>query len=196
MKKVLSTALILGALYTQANALEVKPYAGVDFGFNLVDGKKLTGEDDKTFNVGINAGSKFYFNDSIFAGLEAYYRFLDVYDEKWEEKDGSGKLTMSNPWGAKVYAGYQFNSDISAFLSYGFNRYELENKGTWKEGGSFKEEDEEFGHSFGFGVNYNIMPNLEARFTYEYVMLKLDNEDGKDPKINSNVFNLGVNYLF
>ena len=188
MKKVLSTALILGALYTQANALEVKPYAGVDFGFNLVDGKDLGGEDGKTFNVGINAGSKFYFNDSVFAGLEAYYRFLDIYDEKDEES--GDKLTMSNPWGAKVYAGYQFNSDISAFLSYGFSRYEAESKGI--EG---KYETEEFGHSFGFGVNYNIMPNLEARFTYDYVMLEWGN-DWNNVKANSNVFNLGVNYLF
>ena len=190
MKKVLSTALILGALYTQANALEVKPYAGVDFGLNLIDGKNLAGEDGKTFNVGINAGSKFYFNDSVFAGLEAYYRFLDIYDEKDEES--GEKLTMSNPWGVKVYAGYQFNSDISAFLSYGFNRYEAENKGIDWDDKYFKYETEEFGHSFGFGVNYNIMPNLEARFTYEYVMLEWDG----DAKSNSNVFNLGVNYLF
>ena len=196
MKKVLSTALILGALYTQANALEVKPYAGVDFGFNLVDGKELMGEDGKTFNVGINAGSNFYFNDSVFAGLEAYYRFLDIYDEK-SQKDEDGdivKLTISNPWGAKVYAGYQFNSDISAFLSYGLNRYEAELKGT-VYGEFAKEERERFAQSFGFGVNYNIMPNLEARFTYDYVMLEWG-KAWEDTKSNSNVFNLGVNYLF
>ena len=110
--KILTTALILGSLYTSAKAIEIKPYAGVDVGYNKTQTSpeiivnavenqyeyKTGIKDDKGINYGINVGSKFYFNDEIYSGLELSYKFgnildtktkafhIDVYDYKGGEK--------------------------------------------------------------------------------------------------------------
>ena len=69
MNKILTTALVLGALYGTANAIEIKPYVGLDAGYNKMDVKDVEYDgksDSKKFNYGLNAGVKFELENNLF----------------------------------------------------------------------------------------------------------------------------------
>ena len=50
MKKILTTALILGALYGVANATEIKPYVGLQGSYSSIEFKNYFLNDDYSIN--------------------------------------------------------------------------------------------------------------------------------------------------
>ena len=204
MKKVLTTVLILGSLYGVANATEIKPYVGLDAGYNMMDVKdfEFDGKDDsKKFNYGLNAGAKFNFENNLFAGAELYYRLGKLADVSesgtysWGE-DYTRKLEIKNTFGAKIYFGYRFNDKLNAFASFALNRMELEYNYEDTEPSYMKYTNEKFAPSYGLGVSYQIIDNLEARLSYEYINYKVDEDLIEATKLNTQSIRLGVNYLF
>ena len=200
MNKILTTALVLGALYGTANATEIKPYVGLDAGYNKMDvnDAEYDGKSDsKKFNYGLNAGVKFELENNLFASAELYYRLGKLVDlsESGVDSDPSigeyvNKLEIKNTFGAKLYFGYEFNDQLNAFASFGLNRMNFESKYD-NDIELDKYTNNKFAPSYGLGVSYKIIDNLEARLSYEFL-----DYDIKDATFNAHSIRLGVNYLF
>ena len=196
MKKILTTALVLGALYGVANATEIKPYVGLDAGYNKMDTKDSWWDKktSKEFNYGLNAGAKFELENNLFAGAELYYRLGKLVDYKYSDPYEDVSLEIKNTFGAKLYFGYEFNDKLNAFASFGLNRMNYE----YKYDGFFgyeKDTDDRFAPSYGFGVSYQVIDNLEARLSYEFLDYEVKFY-GNTEKLDAHSIRLGVNYLF
>lgn len=205
MNKILTTALVLGALYGTANAIEIKPYVGLDAGYNKMDVKDVEYDgksDSKKFNYGLNAGVKFELENNLFASAELYYRLGKLADlsESGVDPDPyigeyARKLEIKNTFGAKLYFGYEFNDKLNAFVSFGLNRMNLESKYE-DEYYYAKYTNNKFAPSYGLGVSYKIIDSLEAKLSYEYLDYKISEELSESVKFNTHSIRLGVNYLF
>lgn len=219
MKKVLTTALVLGALYGTANATEIKPYVGLDAGYNIMNTKDIKWADEDTSkkaNFGLNAGAKINFENKMFLGAELYYRLGKIADlSKSVQEDyplydaryiGKRTLEIENTFGAKLYLGYEFNDKMNAFVSFGLNRMELEyngsdevyeiSSGDYLDADFYKYTNNKFAPSFGLGASYSFTKNIEARLSYEFINYKVDEELTDSVKSNTHSIRLGVNYLF
>lgn len=214
MKKILTTALILGALYGTANA---KIYLGVDGGYTTIDMKKFEFENVKkenSFSIGLNAGIDYTINDKFFVGAEAHVRGSDLFNKKeytgLDTLSGShldNEYTITNPFGAKAYAGTIINKKIELFASVGAESINFESK-YWDvisynpSTGVYtlqqkKSDNSNTAMSFGLGVGYKISDNLNARLSYEHINYKFEDDDVDDSvKAPINTIRLGVNYLF
>lgn len=214
MKKILTTALVLGALYSTANA---KIYLGVDGGYTTIDMKKFEFEnvkEENSFSIGLNAGIDYTINDQFFVGAEAHIRGGDLFNKKeysgWDTLSGShldNEYTITNPYGAKAYAGTIINKKIELFASVGAELIDFEAK-YWDaisynpRTGIYtlqqkKHDNSNTAMSFGLGVGYKISDNLNARLSYEHINYKYEDDDDDDSvKAPINTIRLGVNYLF
>lgn len=213
MKKVLTTALVLGALCGTANA---KIYLGVDGGYTTIDMKKFEIDGvskENSFSIGLNAGINYTINDQFFVGAEAHVRGGDLFNKKYyafTTVSGEKKYdedTITNPFGAKIYAGTIINKKIELFASVGAELIDFEMK-YWDPvtslgGGLYRWQEFEDSHSdvamsFGFGVGYKISDNLNARLSYEHLNYEYHNKNYYFDAIKApiNTIRLGVNYLF
>lgn len=202
MGKILTTALILGSLYGVANAVEIKPYVGLDVAYNSMDTKDIKDLDTNFYfniknksnkaNFGLNAGAKFDFSNNMFLNTELYYRMGKLVDLSGNfQEDYAGYRTIEkeefeveNNFGAKLYFGYEFNDKLNAFISFGLNRMEMEYKfstndieissGDLLYSAFAKYTNKKFVPSYGFGVAYNFTKNIEARLSYEFINYKTD----------------------
>ncbi|MDD2840515.1 MAG: porin family protein [Rickettsiales bacterium] len=180
MKKTLCVASVLATLIGTANAVELKPYVGVDGGYAMTRPDVENPNDNEEFNAGLNVGTKLNINDSYFVGGEIYGRLGKLVDQK--ENDSHAKWELNNNYGAKIYTGYNFTDDFAGFVAYGLN--EMREKDS-------TETKTKFSSSFGAGVSYAINQNIETRLSYDYYLYSRNNVDCVVHNIR-----LGVNYLF
>ena len=215
MNKILTIALVLGALYGTANA---KIYLGVDGGYTTIDMKKFEFENVKkenSFSIGLNAGIDYTINDQFFVGAEAHVRGGDLFNKKeysgYDTLSGShldDEHTITNPFGAKAYAGTIINKKIELFASVGAELIDFETK-YWDEisynpyTGLYtvqqkKDNTSDVAMSFGFGVGYKISDNLNARLSYEHLNYEYHNKNYSFEAIKAPIdtIRLGINYLF
>ena len=198
-----------------AKAVEIIPYLGVDIGlttgykapnlpsnFDFIDdsNNKPKTKDNTGFNYGINIGSKLYFNNEIYTGLELSYKFGNIIDSKtkeywytpvffWDEDDF--KYTLSQNFGGKIFFGYKFTEEFSAFIHYGFNRYSTEIKENYATKKKKKKKENKFLSSFGLGASYVVYKNVEMKLTYEYIL-----KNKAITNDNMHQIRFGVDYLF
>ncbi len=189
VKKIMTVALVLGAMYSTANAIEIRPYVGLEGSFSMtkVDNDYLiggdSGLDDKNnnFNIGINGGLQFDINEKFYLGGEIYLNTGKLFDEDKSnhyELGGSDygdeytEAKLNQYFGFRINAGYNFNDKISAFAFIGLNYNEYESKFSDEDtGGAYfhgKYDDTFMSPSFGLGVTYNFTKNLQAKLSYEF----------------------------
>ena len=224
MKKILTTALVLGALYGTANATELKPYIGLQGSRSNTEFKNyflnadnsINKNESKNFTGGAVAGLKLGLNENFYVGAEAYINLGYLIDEsktysypgeRWTEE-----ISLSNPYGLRFDAGYKVNN-FSAFAFAGLNANYYTSKYNYDEYGvSYFHSNEwsqtVFAPSIGLGISYNITKNIEAKLSYEYSKFTVEDEllkkyqDFFNDDINGDVdmkvstIRLGVNYLF
>lgn len=181
MKKTLCVATVLATLIGTANAVELKPYVGVDGGYVRTRSDYEGARQYHRFDFGLNAGSKLNITTNYFVGGEIYGRLGKLVDQK--SNADYAKWELKNNYGAKVYTGYNFTDEFAGFVAYGLN--ELRDR----------MEDEEtktkFVSSLGAGVSYAVNQNIETRLSYDYYFYS---RQGTDIDIHN--IRLGVNYLF
>lgn len=224
MNKILTTALVLGALYGTANATEIKPYVGLqglhsntEFKNKFLNaGYSLNENESKSFIGGAVAGFKLSLNENFYVGSEAYINLGYLIDESKTHSYSYGKWTdeisLSNPYGLRFDAGYKVNN-FSAFAFVGLNANYYTSKYNYDDiyGDYFHSTEWNqtvFAPSIGLGISYNITKNIEAKLSYEYSKFTVEDELLKkyeyfcDYDVNGDVdmkvstIRLGVNYLF
>ncbi|MBQ8630994.1 MAG: porin family protein [Alphaproteobacteria bacterium] len=195
MKKTLLLAGVASLLAFQANAVEFKPYVGLDYAYTDVSATdQIYGVSDDyyetKFNSGvINAGTKV----GDYFGIEAFYQksgdekgkhvtVVDAYDRTVAE----GKIkTNFDAYGLDLMGYIPVTDKLEAIASVGAGQYEFEIEGL---GYAFNEDG--LGVRGGLGLQYNINDNLAVRGMARYVYLDMDEVDYLTE------FTAGVRYSF
>ena len=185
----MTVALVLGAMYTSANAVEMKPYIGLDASYSNAEFKNyfLNEEDsidskkDNNFNAGLNAGLQFNLNEKFYLGAEAYLntgKLVDkkksVYDTTVSYIDGyTDQIKLNQFFGVRFNAGYNFNKAFSVFGFIGLNYTNYEGKYLYQDESvsdyfSGKYTEDVLTPSFGLGVAYNFTENFQMNLSYEF----------------------------
>ena len=214
MNKILTTALVLGALYGTANA---KIYLGVDGGYTTIDMKKFEIDGvskENSFSIGLNAGIDYTINDKFFVGAEAHVRGGELFNKnRYDFTDNFGKdryyeTSITNPYGAKIFAGTIINKKIELFASAGIEiiyyeeNYSKEYSYSDPHGYHYTVFDIEelktsVSPSFGLGISYKISNNFDLKLSYEHILSEYEVENPSSYiKTPINTIRLGVNYLF
>lgn len=195
MKKTLLLAGVAALLSSQANAVEFKPYIGLDYAYSDVSATdQIYGVPDDyyetDFNSGvINAGTKI----GDYFGVEAFYqksgeekgksvRVIDAYDRVIAE----GKIkTNFDAYGLDLMGYIPVTDKLDAIASVGAGQYEFEIEGL---GYSFSEDG--LGVRGGLGLQYNFNDHVAVRGMARYVHLDMDEVDYLTE------FTAGIRYSF
>lgn len=193
MKKTLLLAGVASLFAFNAQALDVKPYVGVDYVYSKMDlDVKLEGEnvsrylEDNLNAFAVSAGTKFNKN----FGIEAFY-----------QQSEDGKKTISPL--EKTETNYKaYGVDFIGYLpvgcenklellgSVGLAQYDAEAK--YKIAGFrvINLDDDGLGLRFGAGAQYNFNEHLAARVMARYVDTDID---GLDNMVD---LTAGIRYTF
>ena len=161
------------ALTSSANALEFRPYVGVQYNYTTVDA-----EIEPKFNSGsVIIGTEY----NRYFGTEIFYQLSD------EDEDG-GIESDFETYGLDTYAYLPLGCDRvwSAFATAGIANYDLDIKEKNNKG-----EDNGLGYRLGAGLQYSITNDLAVRALGRYVWM--DKLEGVD---SFTEFSLGVKYAF
>lgn len=196
-KSLLLASVALSMFATNANAIEFKPYVGLDYSYTEASTNDVVVEDvlipsdfyENTFNsFAINLGTKLNKN----FGLEAFY-------QKSDSKEGEEISLMVNDTpiaSDKIETSFEaFGVDVQGYLpisekielvgSVGIGKYEFEMDGFGKN-----VSENEIGYRLGGGVQYNMNEHFALRGVARYVILDSEAVDGMTE------FSAGVRYTF
>ena len=188
MKKTLLLAGVAALVSFNANAMEMKPYVGLDYVYSMFDFED--GDMDKVVEDDLNAfaitaGAKMHKN----FGLEAFYQ-----QSKEESKKTLG-LKVKDKY--KAYGvdaiGYlplECEQKIELLGSLGVGYYDFDAKYKILGNEMLKLSDSGWGYRIGAGAQYNINEHLAARVMARYADIDVDGVD--------NIVDLtaGVRYTF
>jgi len=196
MKKALCVASVLATLIGTANAVELKPYVGLEGSYNMVDMDKTDYEgtietEPKNFNIGLDFGARLNLNEMFYTALEGYVNTGTLIDEKYKNTY-TGSVEMNNYYGVRAEAGVNVMKDLSLFAKLGLNQISYEDKYDDTEAPM---KDNTYAVSYGAGVGYMLTSSLEAKFTFEY-MSPTVKDDGLKYTHDVSTYRVGLNYLF
>lgn len=177
MKKTLLLAGVAALVSFNANAMEMKPYVGLDYVYSMtdidkVDGEKLFEEDLNAF--AITAGAKMHKN----FGLEAFYQ--QSREESKDNNDFTKGKDEYNAFGLDAigYLPIDHEGKFELLGSLGIGYYDVDYKLKDRlSGDRISEGDDGFGYRIGAGAQYNITENVAARVMARYVDLDVDGMD-------------------
>jgi opacity protein-like surface antigen len=157
-----------------ANAVELTPYAGVDYNYSFVDhDSSMDGIMADHANSGtVVLGSKV----TPYAGVEAFYDL-----SKKEHKSSNRSQIQS------------YGADILGYLPLGcYGEFELVGAAGagWYDAKYNKDNDAGWGYRLGAGVQYNVTENWAVRAMYHHVWVD------KSVLNDLNTLSLGVRYSF
>lgn len=193
MKKTLLLAGVASLLAFQANAVEFKPYVGLDYAYTDASADDIYGLSDyyeTKFNSGvINAGTKI----GDYFGVEAFYQKsgdekgpkIAIVDNQ-NNVIAADKITTSfDAYGLDLMGYIPVTDKLEAIASIGAANYNFE-----MEGFGISLEEEGLGVRGGLGLQYNINDNLAVRGMARYVYLEMDEVDYLTE------FTAGIRYSF
>lgn len=174
MKKTLLLAGVASLFAYNANAIELAPYAGIDYNYSLVDhDSSMNGVMSGHSHSGtVVLGSKV----TPYAGVEAFYEL-----SKKEHK--ANYRTQIQGYGA----------DVLGYLPLGcYGEWELVGSAGagWYTAKYDKDQDSGWGYRLGAGVQYNMTENVAVRAMYRHVWVD------KSVLDDLNEFSLGIRYSF
>ena len=198
MKKSLLLAGIAASIFsTSANAIELKPYVGLDYSYSkastndiVVEGVQVPNNlfEDSFNSLSVNLGTKFNKN----FGIEAFYQKSD------EEKGEMSALSIAGhpiatdrletsfeAYGIDAQGYLPLNKKVDLIGSLGLGQYDFEIKGF-----GYKESEDELGYRLGAGAQYNFNENIAIRGMIRHVLIDSDAVD------DITEFSAGVRYTF
>lgn len=198
MKKSLLLASVAASLFvSQADAMELKPYVGLDYSYSKASTNDIIVEQalvpsklyEDTYNsVVVSVGTKLHQN----FGLEAFY-------QKSGEEKGTQAVFVSggspiatdkietsfDAYGLDAQGYLSVAKGIELIGSLGLAQYDFEMKGFGK-----KASDDKIGYRLGAGAQYNFNENFAIRGMARYIILDSDAVD------DMTEFTLGLRYTF
>lgn len=224
MKKILCVASVLATLIGTANAVELKPYIGLEGSYSktkfdnyfINNYQPIAENRENNANIGLNAGVKVNLSDKFYVGGEGYLSTGNLIDQDETytyaiNKDDIEKIKLNQYAGLRINGGYEFNQYLSAFgfIGLNVNYYESEYTDTDSSDYYHSTFDEIIlSPSIGFGLSYNITKNFEAKLSYEFTKFTVEDKAlgkyqahwneavDKDVDIKVNTVRVGLNYLF
>lgn len=178
LKKISLLALFGMFFYTNANALEFRPYVGLQYNYSEFDAEDIT-PDMNSYSLIIGTEYNKYF------GTEIFYQNSDksndyVRNEKIKTDFAS--------YGLDVY-GYLplgCNRVFSLLGTAGIANYDVDITSSDDKG-----EDNGLGYRLGAGVQYSLTNNIAFRAIARYIWTdKLDQSD------DAQEYSLGIKYIF
>lgn len=183
-KSLLLAGVALSLFAVNANAIEFKPYVGLDYSYTKASTNDVIVEDalvpselyENKFNsITLNIGAKLHKN----FGIEAFYQ------KSSEEKGEASTLyvddapiatdnikTSFDAFGLDVQGYLPVNENVELIGSLGLGKYDFEMKGF-----GVKANEDEIGYRLGGGVQYNINEHFAFRGMARYVVLDSDAVD-------------------
>ena len=174
----LLAAVSVLALTTNANALEFRPYVGVQYNYSEVDAEKVKA-DMNSYSVVIGTEYNRYFSTEV---------FYQNSDKSNDIINGEKVKSDFTAYGLDAYAYLPLGCDRvwSVFATAGIANYDADTSSV--EG---KYEDNGLGYRLGAGVQYSITNDLAVRLLARKIWTdKL--EDVDDMK----EYSLGIKYSF
>ncbi|MDD7313156.1 MAG: porin family protein [bacterium] len=185
MKKTLLLVSVATSLFAiNANAIEFKPYIGLDYAYSkastddvVVEGVAVPSEyyEDNFHSAIINAGAKLHKN----FGLEAFY-------QKSTKEEGNlstlviggvpiatDKIETSfNAYGLDLQGYLPIQENFELVGSLGIGQYKFKMKGF-----GYTAKDDDVGYRLGAGAQYNINENFALRGMVRYNIIDSDAVD-------------------
>lgn len=195
MKKSLLIASVAACVATSANAVEFKPYVGLDYVYSMTDlDVKIANADvseyleDDLNAFAVSVGAKLHKN----FGVEAFYQQSEDGEKKWP---GEKTTTNYKAYGVDFVGYFPAHEKIELLGSVGVGYYDAEAK---YNGDAFaalninsvKLDDSGLGYRLGVGAQYNFTENWGARVMARYVDTDID---GMDNMVD---LTAGVRYTF
>ena len=194
MKKTLLLAGVASIFAFNAQALDIKPYVGLDYVYSdtelgsiWVAGERVDPYLESKFDsFAISAGAKVHKN----FGLEAFYQ--QSLDEEKTVGFGQKTETSYNAYGVDAigYLPLECEQKIELLGSLGVGYYDFDAKYKILGNEMLKLSDSGWGYRIGAGAQYNINEHLAARVMARYADIDVDGVD--------NIVDLtaGVRYTF
>ncbi len=180
------TLLLAGAaaflFAANANAMETKPYVGLDYNYSSFDiAHNAQRIEDDYHNASIVAGSKFGHN----FGVEAFYQ-RSLNDTR--NLAGQKYTSRIQAYGADLlgYLPLGCEQKVELIAGVGLGEYEMK----VREVGYGSDKEEGLGYRFNVGAQYNITNDVAVRAMYRHVVLEHSDLD------RLNEYSLGVRYAF
>ena len=196
MKKTLLLAGVATALFAiNANAVEFKPYVGMDYVYSDAGMKYNADEvyETKYNSLKFDVGAKLHKN----FGVEVFYQQSDEEDKKHATASILGAdaeiSTEFKAYGVDAIGYLPLTDKLEGLGSIGFAKYDFEAEynliGVAKE----KQDEDNIGIRFGLGLQYNITDNVAVNGMARYV--KIDDSDD-DVIEDITEFSIGARYSF
>lgn len=174
MKKTLLLAGVASVFAFNANALELTPYAGVDYNYSMLhhDASMDAIMAGQAHSASVVLGTKV----TPYAGVEAFYQL----SKKEHKADNRSQLQA-------------YGADVLGYLPLGcYGEYEvLASAGLGQYTAKYnKDQDSGLGYRLGAGLQYNVTDNWAVRAMYRHVWVD------KNVLDCVNEVSLGVRYSF
>lgn len=199
MKKTLLLAGVAVSMFAiNVNAVEFKPYVGVDYTYTsastndvMVEETYLPSEyyEDSFNSFTLNIGAKFNKN----LGAEVFYQkssaeegqMIDLIDTDGDVIASDKIETSFNAYGIDAQGYYSINENVELIGSLGLGKYDFE-----MEGFGYSASEDGLGYRIGVGAQYNISENVAVRGLVRRVILNTDSVDDLTEA------SIGVKYTF
>ena len=195
MKKTLLLAGVAGVFAFNANAMEVRPYVGMNLGYGLAEYGDAEFDEianDEYGVVDINAGARIGNN----FGLEVSYQQSGDSEQDNYYMDGTAKVTTNySSYGIDAYGYMPINEQVELFASAGIAHYKIEGEAKIRlygyYGAAYIEDDEsETSLRFGLGGLFKINEHFDAKAMYRFAPVDSESVD------YINEFSVGLRYNF
>ena len=174
----LLTAVSVLALTTTANALEFKPYVGVQYNYTEVDAEVVK-PDMNSYSIVLGTEYNKYFSTEV---------FYQNSDKSNDVISGTKFKSDFAAYGLDAYASLPLGCDRvwSVFATAGIANYDVDVSYTGN-----KNSDNGLGYRLGAGIQYSVTNNVAIRALARHIWAdKLENID------DMKEFSLGLKYTF
>ena len=196
MKKTLLLAGVATALFAMnANAVEFKPYVGMDYVYSDAGMKEDLDEvyESKYNSFKFDLGAKLNKN----FGLEFFYQQSGEEDKTHPTADVLGadvKISSKfKAYGVDAIGYLPLTDKLEGLGSIGFAKYDFEAEYNLIGYGADTADEDNLGMRFGLGLQYNITDNVAVNGIARYIKLN-DSDDDAIEDITE--FSVGARYTF
>ena len=190
MKKTLLLAGVASLFAFNANAMEMKPYVGLDYNYSDAaiahhdkdwgDPAKFNAQENNYDSLSLIVGAKMHTN----FGVEGYFQRSQNETREFHGKNTS--RIQSYGIDALGYIPLGCDQKFELVGGLGIGSYELKTR----RNDTYRDKDEGIGYRMSAGVQYNVTDNMAVRGMYRHVIVNGSDLD----RINE--YSAGIRYMF
>ena len=191
MKKTLLLAGVASLFAMNVNAVEFKPYVGLDYVYSDAGMKDNLDElyESKYNSFKFDLGAKLNKN----FGLEFFYQQSGEEDKNFDIGAPLEVSTKFKAYGVDAIGYLPLTDKLEGLGSIGFAKYDFEAEYNVIGYGKDTKDEDNLGMRFGLGLQYNITDNVAVNGMARYIKLN-DSDDDAIEDITE--FSVGARYTF